>query len=85
MNIKQVLYGSKPIYYRGSFLVVPNWAKYLAVEPEGVIFAFEYKPSQLTDGWLTAGYIGERHEPIAILESEYDDWKDSLECISDES
>ncbi len=47
----------KTVEFQGMMLEVPDWARWIAQEACGAIYAFETKPKKICEGW---DYIGGR-------------------------
>ena len=72
------MYGcTKPVYYFGLNLEVPEWTKYIAVDEFGNLYCFddENKPWQTRDGlWDSDG----KQEILAKVKLEGADWNLTL-------
>ncbi len=62
-------------YYR-KLIVVPGWTKYIAMNKDGQIFAWESKP--LTNSYLWYIYERKRFQLVANGDPEFIQWKKSL-------
>lgn len=48
---------TKKIMFQGSEYVVSDWAKWLAKDADGVIYAYEEEPKEQSDSyWCSSGY-----------------------------
>jgi hypothetical protein len=58
----------KPALYKGITYNVPEWAKWLAEDFDGGLYAYELKPSSSEGGWNA--FNGGRWKFVAEIESE---------------
>jgi len=71
-----VIQSIKVVSYYGVFIVVPQWAKYVSMNKNGEIFAWESKPQ--TNSYLWYVYKQERFRLVAFGDPNVIQWKKSL-------
>lgn len=78
-GMTQVSYQSTIVQYFKYKIEVPIWAKYLATDFDGKVYAYKSRPSAGYKEWVADSV----HSPVEIMTMSYEgDWKDSLVMVN---
>lgn len=74
---------SKEVVYKGSTLIVPIWADWVAIDESGSVVAFEVEPKAVASWWEDRFCIGDMLMVGKVEFEENEDWKQSLEYVGE--
>ncbi|TDB45233.1 hypothetical protein [Photorhabdus luminescens] len=56
------------VNYFGIELLIPHWAKFIVAESNGIVFAWNKKPSQTNNGSWFSESLQSQYEIVAIVD-----------------